>query len=74
MENSGFYNDNYNSGSSDDDLVDLSATAQDLLEDLPYDEWDHSAGRHAAQILFTLFYSSSSPRICTEDSHGLGCI
>lgn len=69
MENSGFYNDNYNSGSSDDDLVDLSATAQDLLEDLPYDEWDHSAGRHAAQIL-----SSSSPRICIEDSHGLGCI
>ncbi|KAF5899776.1 H(+)/Cl(-) exchange transporter 5-like, partial [Clarias magur] len=43
METSGFYNDNYSNGSSDDDLVDLSATAQDLLEDLPYDQ-DHSQG------------------------------
>ncbi|KAI5625881.1 H(+)/Cl(-) exchange transporter 5 isoform X1 [Silurus asotus] len=42
METSGFYNDNYSSGSSDDDLVDLSANAQDLLEDLPYDEQDQS--------------------------------
>ncbi|XP_046707949.1 H(+)/Cl(-) exchange transporter 5 isoform X2 [Silurus meridionalis] len=42
METSGFYNDNYSSGSSDDDLVDLSANAQDLLEDLSYDEQDHS--------------------------------
>ncbi|MCJ8731390.1 hypothetical protein PDJAM_G00199070 [Pangasius djambal] len=44
MENSGFYNDNYSSGSSDDDLVDLNATAQDLLEDLPYDEQDNGQG------------------------------
>ncbi|MCI4377241.1 hypothetical protein PGIGA_G00201380 [Pangasianodon gigas] len=44
MDNSGFYNDNYSSGSSDDDLVDLNATAQDLLEDLPYDEQDNGQG------------------------------
>lgn len=47
MENSGFYNDNYSNGSSDDDLVDLSATAQDLLEDLPYDQ-EHSQGMHTS--------------------------
>ncbi|TSN12262.1 H(+)/Cl(-) exchange transporter 5 [Bagarius yarrelli] len=40
MDNSGFCNDDYSGGSSDDDLVDLSATAQDLLEDPPDDEWN----------------------------------
>lgn len=49
MESGGFYNDHYNSGSSDDDLVDLTATAQDLLEDLPYDEWNHSSGMWATR-------------------------
>ncbi|XP_060785703.1 H(+)/Cl(-) exchange transporter 5 isoform X5 [Neoarius graeffei] len=44
MENGGFYNDNYSSGSSDDDLVDLSATDHGLLEDLPNDENNHGQG------------------------------
>lgn len=51
MENSGFYNDHYSSGSSDDDLVDLNAPAQDLLEDLPYDKQDYGQGMHATQNL-----------------------
>ncbi|KAF4089058.1 hypothetical protein AMELA_G00062150 [Ameiurus melas] len=44
MDNNGFCNDKYNNESSDDDLVDLSASAQDLLEDLPYDERYYGQG------------------------------
>ncbi|KAK3567766.1 hypothetical protein QTP86_025963 [Hemibagrus guttatus] len=72
MENSGFYNDNYNSGSSDDDLVDLSATAQDLLEDLPYDEWDHSAGHQYRQHALSPHWSECLGIKKKEESYSTG--
>lgn len=50
MENNGFYNENYSS--DDDDLVDLSVPAQDLLEDLPYDNQHYGQGMHATRNHF----------------------
>lgn len=69
MENSGFYNDNYSSGSSDDDLVDLSVPAHDLLQELPYDKQDYGQGMRASQNL-----CSTSSTTFTESSCGLCCI
>lgn len=51
MENNGFCNDKYGNESSDDDLVDVSASAQDILEDLPYDEQYYGQGMPAAPDL-----------------------
>lgn len=61
MENSGFYDDNYGGGSSDDDLVDLSAPAQDLLHDLPFDKQDYSQGmtcitEHLFHFICNIFF------------------
>ncbi|XP_062849396.1 H(+)/Cl(-) exchange transporter 5-like [Trichomycterus rosablanca] len=44
MDSAGFYNDNNSNESSDDDLVDLSGAAEDLLEDVPCLEPNHFAG------------------------------
>ncbi|XP_063042743.1 H(+)/Cl(-) exchange transporter 5 [Engraulis encrasicolus] len=41
MDNSGFCNDNYNSGGSDDDMVDISGATLDFSEDVPPIERDH---------------------------------
>ncbi|XP_012686316.1 H(+)/Cl(-) exchange transporter 5 isoform X2 [Clupea harengus] len=41
MENSGFCNDNYNSGTSDDDMVDISGATLDFSDDVPQIEGDH---------------------------------
>ncbi|XP_041926881.1 H(+)/Cl(-) exchange transporter 5-like isoform X1 [Alosa sapidissima] len=41
MDNSGFCNDNYNSGTSDDDMVDISGATLDFTEDVPPIERDH---------------------------------
>lgn len=46
MDSAGFYNDNYCSDSSDDDLVDLSGDAEDLLEDVPCLEPNHYSGTY----------------------------
>lgn len=48
MENSGFCNDNYNSGTSDDDMVDISGATLDFSDDVPQIEGDHfGAGKTA---------------------------
>ncbi|XP_062373072.1 H(+)/Cl(-) exchange transporter 5 isoform X2 [Sardina pilchardus] len=41
MDNSAFCNDNYNSGTSDDDMVDISGATLDFTEDVPPIERDH---------------------------------
>ncbi|XP_016425725.1 H(+)/Cl(-) exchange transporter 5-like [Sinocyclocheilus rhinocerous] len=44
MDNGGFCNDNYHSGSSDDELVDISDVTVNFSEDVPPLDRDYSAG------------------------------
>lgn len=41
MDNSGFCSENYNSGGSDDDMVDISGATLDFSDDVPPIERDH---------------------------------
>ncbi|XP_043099769.1 H(+)/Cl(-) exchange transporter 5 isoform X2 [Puntigrus tetrazona] len=49
MDNGGFCDDNYQSGSSDDELVDISDVTVDFSEDVPPLDRDYSAGRCKAE-------------------------
>uniref|UniRef100_A0A8C2EEB5 Chloride channel protein n=1 Tax=Cyprinus carpio TaxID=7962 RepID=A0A8C2EEB5_CYPCA len=49
MDNGGFCDDNYQSGSSDDELVDISEVTVDFSEDVPPLDRDYSAGRCTAE-------------------------
>lgn len=50
MDNRGFCDDNYQSLSSDDELVDISDVTVDFSEDVPPLDRDYSAGNtHALQ-------------------------
>lgn len=45
MDNGGFCNNNYHSGSSDDELVDISDVTVNFSEDVPPLDLDYSAGK-----------------------------
>lgn len=57
MDNGGFCDDHYQSGSSDDELVDISDVTVDFSEDVPPLDRDYSAGNtHALQKMILTSY------------------
>uniref|UniRef100_A0A671KVC2 Chloride channel protein n=1 Tax=Sinocyclocheilus anshuiensis TaxID=1608454 RepID=A0A671KVC2_9TELE len=73
MDNGGFCDDNYQSGSSDDELVDISDVTVDFSEDVPPLDRDYSAGRtHALQKILTFYIRHTLMDLLDDTVPGIG--